>query len=78
MPLISGLVVESGGTLIKQQVVGRASMELGPGYKLDYQDSKHCLRDTTSSPYLITHAYHSAGHAYRQPTIMMIQEIEIE
>lgn len=40
MPMISGLAVESGNALVKQSIVGKASMELGPGYKLDYQDSK--------------------------------------
>lgn len=50
MPLISGLARESGNKLVRQSVVGKASMELGSGYKLDYQDSKLILPTIIASP----------------------------
>lgn len=40
-PLICALALESGNKLVKQSVIGKASLELGPGYKVDYQDGKH-------------------------------------
>lgn len=48
MPLISGLIKDAGGTLITQNVTGRMTMELGPGYKLDWVDSEFLV--ALSSP----------------------------